>query len=212
MLARNFDTTSSHFHPQEYQSLRKQLLAHHRLLRQQKSAAAAAAKKLKFSFTTYSSSFSSQKEKDKEKEKEKEQQSQEDLLKPLDPDPALSSLPQSLCQGVARGLVHYIIVLTTAESWDFLPVACKVCTCTILHVHVCTCICVYYMYMYVYISLTTLSILVMMMNQATKQGDRRRGVAPPILRKKRQTSVSDSKVTSDVHIHTPHSLSLRWWL
>ena len=105
---------------QEYQSLRKQLLAHHRLLRQQKSAAAAAAKK---------SRYSSSSQKDKDKEKEKEQQSQEDLLKPLDPDPALSSLPQSLCQNVARGLVHYIIVLTSGDSWDFLPVACKVCAC-----------------------------------------------------------------------------------
>lgn len=93
-------------------------------MRQQKSAAAAAAKKAKFSF---SSSLTGQKEKDKEKEKEKEQQNQEDLIKPLDPDPALSSLPQSLCQSVARGLVNYIIVLTSGDSWDFLPVACKVC-------------------------------------------------------------------------------------
>ena len=98
---------------QEYQSLRKQLLAHHRLMRQQRNAAAAAAKNPK---------SSSQKDREKEKEKEAE----EDLVKQLDPDPALSSLPHSLCQNVAKGLIHYIGVLTSGESWDFLPVACKV--------------------------------------------------------------------------------------
>ena len=102
--------------PQEYQSLRKQLLAHHRFMRQQRNAAAAAAKKPK---------SSNQKDKEKEKQ-EKEQQSEEDLVKPLDPDPALSSLPEMLCQNVARGLVHYISVLTSGDNWDFLPVACKV--------------------------------------------------------------------------------------
>lgn len=89
-------------------------------MRQQRNAAAAAKK-----------TSASQ----KAKEKEKEQQSQEDLVKPLDPDPALSSLPQNLCQNVARGLVHYIVVLTSGDSWDFLPVACKVCVRTV-YVHV----------------------------------------------------------------------------
>ena len=86
-------------------------------MRQQRNAAAAAKKQ--------TSSLSSS-QKDKDKEKEKEQQGQDDLLKPLDPDPALSTLSQSLCQSVAKGLIHYIVVLTTGDNWDFLPVACKV--------------------------------------------------------------------------------------
>ena len=103
-------------------------------MRQQRNAAAAAAKKPKFS--------SSSSQKDKDKEKEKEQQSQDDLLKPLDPDPALSSLSRSLCQTVAKGLVHYVVVLTSGDSWDFLPVACKVWAC----VHVCVLTYMYIMY------------------------------------------------------------------
>ena len=44
----------------------------------------------------------------------------------LEPDPVLSSLSLPLCLSVARGLACYVLVLTTSQSWDFIPVACKV--------------------------------------------------------------------------------------